>query len=119
MAERYRTRNHTGPLGRLVNRPLPEIKAAVPPERRERVAAALGHPPACDERRYADTPGNRSYREAERAVWLAAVRSDFEAEWRFAWQIETILQRTFARLDRSHSLAPAALYLAWRAGGAV
>lgn len=99
MAERYRTRDHTGALGRLANRPLTEIKAAVPPERRVRVAAALGHPPACDERRYADTPGNRAYREAERAVWLAAARSDLEEEWRFAWKIELILQRIFARLD--------------------
>lgn len=99
MAERYRTRDHTGALGRLVNRPLPEIKAAVPANRSKRVAAALGHPQACEERRYADTPGNRVYSEAERAVWLAAARSGFEAEWRFAWKIELNLQRTFSRLD--------------------
>lgn len=99
MAERYRTRDHTGALGRLANRPLTEIKAAVPPERRVRVAAAFGHPPACDERQYADTPVNRAYREAEREVWLAAARSGFKEEWRFAWKIELILQRTFARLE--------------------
>ena len=99
MAERYRTRDHTGALGRLANRPLPEIKAAVQADRRKRVAAVLGHPQACDERRYADTPGNRAYREAEREVWLAAARADFEEEWRFAWKIELILQRTFARLE--------------------
>lgn len=99
MAERYRTRDYTGALGRLANRPLPEIKAAVPADRLKRVAAALGHPPGLDQRRYADTPANRYYREAEREVWLAAARSDLVEEWRFAWKIELILQRTFARLD--------------------